>query len=84
MTEPILKLEGLKKYFESTSGGIFNKKKGIVKAVDGIDLEIMPGETVGLVAARPRWAVPSSNCTNQLKERLLSMARTSLICLPMK
>jgi len=49
MTEPILKLEGLKKYFESTSGGIFNKKKGIVKAVDGIDLEIMPGETVGLV-----------------------------------
>ena len=49
MTEPILKLEGLKKYFESTSGGIFNKKKGIVKAVDGIDLEIMPGQTVGLV-----------------------------------
>lgn len=49
MTEPILKLEGLKKHFESTSGGIFNKKKGTVKAVDGIDLEILPGETVGLV-----------------------------------
>ncbi len=49
MTEPILKLEGLKKYFDSTSGGIFNKKKGTVKAVDGIDLEIMPGQTVGLV-----------------------------------
>jgi len=49
VTEPILKLEGLKKHFESTSGGIFNKKKGTVKAVDGIDLEILPGETVGLV-----------------------------------
>ena len=49
MTEPILKLVGLKKHFESTSGGFFNKKKGIVKAVDGIDLEILPGETVGLV-----------------------------------
>ena len=49
MTEPILKLEGLKKYFESSSGGIFNKKKGTVKAVDGIDLEILPGQTVGLV-----------------------------------
>lgn len=49
MTEPILKLEGLKKYFDSTSGGIFNKKKGTVKAVDGIDLEILPGQTVGLV-----------------------------------
>lgn len=49
MTEPILRLEGLKKHFESTSGGIFNRKKGTVKAVDGIDLEILPGETVGLV-----------------------------------
>lgn len=49
MTEPILKLEGLKKHFESTSGGIFNRKKGTVKAVDGIDLEILPGQTVGLV-----------------------------------
>lgn len=49
MTEPILKLEGLKKHFESTSGGFFNKKKGTVKAVDGIDLEILPGQTVGLV-----------------------------------
>jgi oligopeptide/dipeptide ABC transporter ATP-binding protein len=49
VTEPILKLEGLKKHFESTSGGIFNRKKGTVKAVDGIDLEILPGETVGLV-----------------------------------
>jgi oligopeptide/dipeptide ABC transporter ATP-binding protein len=49
MTEPILKLEGLKKHFETTSGGFFSKKKGVVKAVDGIDLEIYPGETVGLV-----------------------------------
>lgn len=49
MTEPILKLVGLRKYFDTTSGGIFNKKKGTVKAVDGIDLEILPGQTVGLV-----------------------------------
>lgn len=49
MSQPVLKLEGLKKYFESSSGGIFNKTKGVVKAVDGVDLEIFPGETVGLV-----------------------------------
>jgi len=49
MTEPILKLEKLTKYFETTAGGIFSKKKGTVKAVDGIDLEILPGQTVGLV-----------------------------------
>lgn len=49
MTEPVLRLEGLKKHFDTTSGGFFSKKKAVVKAVDGIDLEIYPGETVGLV-----------------------------------
>ena len=47
--EPILKLEGLKKHFQTTTGGIFNKQKATLKAVDGIDLEIRPGETIGLV-----------------------------------
>lgn len=49
MSEPILKLEGLKKYFDTTTGGAFNKKKAVLKAVDGIDLEVNPGETIGLV-----------------------------------
>lgn len=49
MTEPVLKLEGLKKYFETTAGGAFSKRKVVVQAVDGVDLEIFPGQTVGLV-----------------------------------
>ena len=49
MTEPLLKIEGLKKHFPTTTGGAFSKVKGTVKAVDGIDLEIYPGQTVGLV-----------------------------------
>ncbi len=49
MTEPILKLEGLKKHFNTTTGGAFNKQKAVLKAVDGIDLEVAPGETIGLV-----------------------------------
>ena len=49
MSEPILKLEGLKKHFNTTTGGVFNKQKAILKAVDGIDLEVAPGETIGLV-----------------------------------
>ena len=49
MSEPILKLEGLKKHFNTTTGGAFNKQKAVLKAVDGIDLEIAPGETIGLV-----------------------------------
>jgi len=49
MTEPLLKIEGLKKHFSTTTGGAFSKVKGTVKAVDGIDLEIYPGQTIGLV-----------------------------------
>jgi oligopeptide/dipeptide ABC transporter ATP-binding protein len=46
---PLVKLVGVKKYFPVTRGIIFQKKVGQVHAVDGIDLEVYPGETVGLV-----------------------------------
>jgi oligopeptide/dipeptide ABC transporter ATP-binding protein len=49
MDKPVLKIEGLQKHFPTKTGGAFSKVKGTVKAVDGIDLEIYPGETVGLV-----------------------------------
>ena len=46
---PLVKLTGVKKYFPVTRGIIFQHKIGNVHAVDGVDLEIYPGETVGLV-----------------------------------
>ncbi len=46
---PLLKISGLKKYFPITRGIIFQRKVGNVHAVDGVDLEVFPGETVGLV-----------------------------------
>ena len=46
---PLLRVSGVKKYFPVTRGIIFQKKIGNVQAVDDIDLEIYPGETVGLV-----------------------------------
>ena len=49
MTQPVLKIEGLQKHFATTTGGAFSKVKGTVKAVDGIDLEIYAGQTIGLV-----------------------------------
>ncbi len=49
MTQPVLKIEGLQKHFPTTTGGAFSKVKGTVKAVDGIDLEIYAGQTIGLV-----------------------------------
>ena len=48
-TEPILRVTGLKQHFPITSGAIFKKVVGHVRAVDGIDLEVHPGETLGLV-----------------------------------
>ena len=44
----ILKLENLKTYFP-VKKGIFRNTVGYVKAVDGINLEIRKGETLGLV-----------------------------------
>jgi oligopeptide/dipeptide ABC transporter ATP-binding protein len=48
MTKPIVSLKGVKKYFPVGSG-LFGKKDQFVKAVDGVSLDIYPGETVGLV-----------------------------------
>lgn len=46
---PLVKLAGVKKHFPITRGILFQRKIGAVHAVDGVDLEIYPGETVGLV-----------------------------------
>ncbi|WP_049906518.1 ABC transporter ATP-binding protein [Halorubrum tebenquichense] len=49
--EPILRVEGLEKYYDST-GGFVDKLLGRsqwVKAVDGVDLELHEGETLGVV-----------------------------------
>ncbi|MHA3962916.1 MAG: ABC transporter ATP-binding protein [Candidatus Thorarchaeota archaeon SMTZ1-45] len=49
MSERILvKVRGLKKHFPLT-GGVFRKVIGKVHAVDGVDLDIHQGETVGVV-----------------------------------
>ena len=48
MPEAILKLENVKTYFP-VKKGIFRRTVGHVKAVDGVDLEIYRGETLGLV-----------------------------------
>ncbi len=44
----LLEVEDLKKYFP-VRGGVFGKKVGEVKAVDGISFSIQKGETLGLV-----------------------------------
>jgi oligopeptide transport system ATP-binding protein len=61
--EPILKVENLHKFYPLTQGIIFKKHIGDVKAVDGVDFELYPGETLGLVG--------ESGCGKSTTARLL-------------
>lgn len=47
-TSPLVSVRGLKTYFP-VHNGIFRRHVADVRAVDGVDLDIFPGETLGLV-----------------------------------
>ncbi|HEV7890695.1 MAG TPA: oligopeptide/dipeptide ABC transporter ATP-binding protein [Pyrinomonadaceae bacterium] len=53
--EPLIAIRGLKVYFDLGGGGAWDKLVGgspvrrVVKAVDGVTIDIFPGETLGLV-----------------------------------
>jgi oligopeptide/dipeptide ABC transporter ATP-binding protein len=47
-TEPLLQARGVTKHFPIRRG-ILQRTVGVVQAVDGVDLDVMAGETVGLV-----------------------------------
>jgi oligopeptide/dipeptide ABC transporter ATP-binding protein len=49
MSEPLVRISGVKKHFPITQGIIFQREVGRVHAVDGVDLEVFPGETLGVV-----------------------------------
>jgi len=48
MNDTLLEIRGLKKYFP-LRGGFLSSEKGTIRALDGVDLEIRRGETLGLV-----------------------------------
>jgi oligopeptide transport system ATP-binding protein len=47
--EKLIEVNNLKMYFPVTSGTLFSKKVGDIKAVDDISFDIKEGETLGLV-----------------------------------
>ena len=47
-TKPLLKVEGLKKYFPIKKG-LLGKTVGYVKAVDDVSFYVNEGETLGIV-----------------------------------
>ncbi|MBL1066269.1 dipeptide ABC transporter ATP-binding protein [Streptomyces sp. 7-21] len=47
--EPVLSVRGLVKHFPLTQGILFRRQIGAVQAVDGVDFDLYPGQTLGLV-----------------------------------
>ena len=48
-SEALLTVKDLKMHFPFAEGGLFSRKKGAVRAVDGISFSVKKGETLGLV-----------------------------------
>src|SRR2546426_4165743 len=61
---PLLKTHGLRKEFRIRAGG----KLAFFAAVDGIDLEIFPGETLGLVGESGCGKTTLARCLLRLLE----------------
>ncbi|AXK44430.1 ABC transporter ATP-binding protein [Brachybacterium saurashtrense] len=46
---PVVRAQDLVRHFPLYKGSVFRRAVGTVKAVDGVDFEVRPGETLGLV-----------------------------------
>lgn len=64
----ILNVSRLKKHYPVNRKGVFRRKKGRVKAVDGIDLELFRGETFGLVGESGCGKSTLGRCILRLEE----------------
>ena len=74
MTEQLLKVNGLKKYFP-INGGILSRKQGEVKAVDDVSFYVKKGETLGIVGESGY----GKSTTGRLLMRLMDPTEGSIV-----
>jgi oligopeptide transport system ATP-binding protein len=68
MSAPLLEVQNLQKYFPVSTGVLLRRKTGWVKAVDGVDFAIRPGETLGLIG--------ESGCGKTTTSKLILLQET--------
>jgi oligopeptide transport system ATP-binding protein len=64
---PLLQVRGLRKHFPVYSG-LFRRQVDVVKAVDDVDFEIMPGEVLGMVGESGCGKSTTGRCAIRLIE----------------
>src|SRR5687767_11529023 len=47
--QPLLTVRDLKVHFPFARGSFWNRRRGVIRAVDGVSFIVYPGETLGLV-----------------------------------
>ena len=65
---PLLTVKGLRKYYPVSIGNWLARKKALVKALESVDLEIMPGETFGIVGESGCGKSTLGRCILRLEE----------------
>ncbi len=66
MPEPLVEIRDLKMHFPLTRGIVFQRQVGALKAVDGVNLTIYQGETLGLVGESGCGKSTTGRCILQL------------------
>ncbi len=62
--DPLVQVRGLEMHFPIRSGFLIQRQVGAVRAVDGVDFDVLRGETLGLVG--------ESGCGKSTTARLIT------------
>ena len=78
---PLLEVRGLRKWFPM-SKGFFGRKTVFVKAVDGVDIDVLPGETLWSLARRYCTTVQAIMLANRLWDYMIYAGQLLIIPAP--